>query len=121
MHEVLVPKNGVVSDLLEGLQKKANIDDETMQNVRVYEVYSGKIYRELNDNSSMAGVTDFVTLYAEKIPEEELTMQEGEFQINAFNFDRDPQKAYGCPFKFVVKPVCSLGPANRSFGALVDI
>ncbi|WEW56134.1 ubiquitin-specific protease ubp15 [Emydomyces testavorans] len=103
-HDILVAKNGVVSDLLAGLQKKANIDDETMQNVRLYEVYSGSVYRILNDNYSVAGITDFVTLCAERIPEEELNMQEGEFKINAFNFDKEPQKAYGCPFRFVVKP-----------------
>ncbi|EER27674.1 Ubiquitin carboxyl-terminal hydrolase family protein [Coccidioides posadasii C735 delta SOWgp] len=104
IHEVLVAKNGVVSDVIESLQKKANIDDETIRNVRLYEAYSGKIYKELYDTYSVAGITDYVTVFAERIPEDELNMQEGEFRINAFNFDKEPQKAYGCPFKFVVKP-----------------
>ncbi|EEP79053.1 conserved hypothetical protein [Uncinocarpus reesii 1704] len=103
-YEILIAKNGVASDLLAGLQKKANIDEETMRHVRLYEAYSGKFYRELNDSYSVAGITGYVSLYAEKIPDEELNMQEGESRINAFNFDRDPQKPYGCPFKFVVKP-----------------
>ncbi|KAL1970798.1 hypothetical protein VTN77DRAFT_2632 [Rasamsonia byssochlamydoides] len=101
--EVLVPRTGTVGDLLAGLQKKANLDDDTIQDVRVYEAHSGKIYKELSSNFNIAGVNEFVTLYAEKIPEEEATMQEGDRVINAFNFDREPSKPHGIPFKFVVK------------------
>ncbi|KAL1956846.1 hypothetical protein VTO42DRAFT_6796 [Malbranchea cinnamomea] len=103
-YEILVAKNGNISDLLSGFQKKANLDDEAMRHIRVYEAYNGKFYKELHDNYSVAGVTDFVTLYAEQIPEEELQMAEGEFKVNAFNFDREPSKPHGVPFKFVVKP-----------------
>ncbi|KAL2010554.1 hypothetical protein VTN00DRAFT_6361 [Thermoascus crustaceus] len=102
--EVLVARNGNISDLLAGLQKKANIDEETIRDVRVYEAHSGKIYKELSENFSIAGINEFVTLYAEKVPEEEVNMQEGERTINAFNFDREPNKPHGVPFKFVVKP-----------------
>lgn len=106
--DVLVARNGNISDLLAGLQKKANIAEETIRDVRVYEAHSGKIYKELSENFSIAGVNEFVTLYAEKAPEEEVNMQEGERTINAFNFDREPNKPHGVPFKFVVKPVSTL-------------
>jgi len=108
----LVPRNGTISDLLAGLQKKANLDEETIRDVRVYEAHSGKIYKELSDNFSIAGVNEFVTLYAEKVPEEEVNMQEGERTINAFNFDREPNRPHGVPFKFVVKPVSKLKKLN---------
>lgn len=104
-----MPRTGTIADLLAALQKKANIDDETMQDVRVYEAHSGKIYKDLSDTFNIAGVNEFVTLYAEKVPEEEANLQEGERVINAFNFDREPNKPHGVPFKFVVKPVSSLG------------
>ncbi|KAI1943689.1 ubiquitin-specific protease ubp15 [Ophidiomyces ophidiicola] len=103
-YDILVPKNGVVLDLLAGLQKKANLSDEIMPDVRVFEVHSGKIFKELDDNFSVAGIMDYVTLCAEPIPQEELHMEEGEFKMNAFNFDKELQKSYGFPFKFVVKP-----------------
>lgn len=103
-YDVLVAKNGNVADLLDGLQKKAKIDDETMEEVRVYEAYNNKIYKELNDNYSVASITEYVTLFAERIPKDELNMEEGDFKINAYNFDREPQKPYGIPFTFVVKP-----------------
>ncbi|TQB70857.1 hypothetical protein MPDQ_008023 [Monascus purpureus] len=102
--EVLVSRSGTIADLLVGLQKKANLDDDTIRHVRVFEAHSGKIYKELRDDFSITGLNEFVTLYAEKIPQEELNMSEGERLINAFNFDREPGKPHGVPFKFVVKP-----------------
>lgn len=77
-----------------------------MQNIRVFEGHSGKLYKELEDTYGVVSITDFVTLYAEPIPEEEQNMDEEDFRINAFNFDKEPSKSYGIPFKFVVKPVC---------------
>jgi ubiquitin carboxyl-terminal hydrolase 7 len=100
-----VPRNGTIGDLLAGLQKKANLDEATIQDIRVYEAHTGKIYKELNPGFNIAGVNEFVSLYAEKIPDEELSMADGERIINAFNFDREPNKPHGVPFKFVVKPV----------------
>lgn len=98
-------RNGIVSDVLAGLQKKANLDDDTIRRVRLFESHSGKVYKELKEDFSVTGINEFVTLYAEKIPDEELNMEEGERLINAFNFDREPSKPHGVPFRFVVKPV----------------
>lgn len=103
---MLVAKHGIISDLVAGLQKRANLDDETTQHIRVYEVHGGKIHKEVNDNYSVAGINEYVTLYAERMPEEEANMGEGERTIYAFNFDKEPSKPHGVPFKFVVKPVC---------------
>jgi ubiquitin carboxyl-terminal hydrolase 7 len=100
-----VARNGNISDLLLGLQKRAGLDDETVQDVRIFEAYSGKVYKELNEKYSVAGITEFVEIYAERIPAEELNMQEGDFKINAFNFDREPSKTHGIPFKFVARAV----------------
>ncbi|PGH27122.1 hypothetical protein AJ80_01078 [Polytolypa hystricis UAMH7299] len=104
MYEVLVAKNGHVSDLLLALQKKAKFEDETMQNLHVFEAYGGKIYKELPENFSVAGIADYVSLYVEPLAEEERNMEEGEYRINAYNFDKEPNKPHGIPFKFVVKP-----------------
>ncbi|OJJ48937.1 hypothetical protein ASPZODRAFT_129272 [Penicilliopsis zonata CBS 506.65] len=104
MFEVLVPRNGTISDLNAALQKKANLDDETVRYLRVYEVHSGKIYKELTDDFNVAGINEFVTLYAERVPEEEVNLEEGDRVISAFNFDKEPAKPHGVPFKFVIKP-----------------
>lgn len=101
--EVLVPRDGTIADVIAGVQKKANLEDNA--DIRVYESHGGKIYREFQPDSKIAGINEFVTLYAEKYPEEELSMQEGERTINVFNFDRDVSRPHGVPFKFVMKPV----------------
>ncbi|CAL00824.1 uncharacterized protein An09g05480 [Aspergillus niger] len=102
--EVLVPRDGTIADLVAGLQKKANLDDETIRETRVYETHGGKIYREFQADSKIAGINEFVSLYAERVPEEEANMQDGERTINAFNFDREVNRPHGVPFKFVMKP-----------------
>ncbi|RAL09179.1 ubiquitin-specific protease UBP15 [Aspergillus homomorphus CBS 101889] len=100
--EVLVPRDGTIADVIAGVQKKANLEDDG--DIRVYETHGGKIYREFQPDSKIAGINEFVTLYAEKYPEEELNMQEGERTLNAFNFDREVSRPHGVPFKFVMKP-----------------
>ncbi|KAM5441568.1 ubiquitin-specific protease ubp15 [Microsporum ferrugineum] len=103
-YELLVPKQGNVADILQGLQQKAGLDDETMHNVRVFEAHYSKMQKELTDKFAVAGIMDTISLYAEPIPEDERNMKECDFRINAFNFDKEPNKEHGIPFKFVVKP-----------------
>lgn len=104
----MVAKNGNIADVIPILQKKANLDDETADNIRIFEVHSSKVYKELKETYSVAGINDYVTLYAEKIPEEELEVTEEDSAIYAFHFNKEPTKAHGVPFRFVLKPVCVL-------------
>lgn len=76
-----------------------------MQAIRIYEGQNGKLHKELRHDLTITSLNEYVSLYAEKIPEEELNMQADERLITAFNFDREPTKSHGIPFKFVVKPV----------------
>lgn len=93
----------MIGDLLPALQKKANLDDATMQNLRIYEAHGGKVYKELGDDFNVTGVNEFVVLYAEKIPDEELNAPDGTPSIYAFHYDKEPSKPHGVPFKFVLK------------------
>ncbi|KAL3462575.1 hypothetical protein BJX64DRAFT_258975 [Aspergillus heterothallicus] len=103
--EVLVPREGTISDILTGLQKKASIDDESIRTVRVYEAHNHRISRELQlDSKITSSYHDYVTMYAEKVPEEELNLDAGSRTINAFNFEKEASRTHGVPFKFVMKP-----------------
>ncbi|KAI4209489.1 MAG: hypothetical protein LQ351_007566 [Letrouitia transgressa] len=102
--DVLVPKNGFIEDLISGLQKKANMQDEVARYVRIFEVHGSKIIRELGHDYSVASISEFTNLYAEVIPEEERTLGVNESVITAFQFDREPSKVHGLPFKFVARP-----------------
>ena len=87
------------------MQKKANIDDETIQSVRIYEAHGGKVYKELREDYPVTNMNDFITLYAETIPDEEQNAEEGDAAMYCFHFDKEATKSHGVPFKFLVKPV----------------
>ncbi len=85
-----------------------NLDPEIIKHVRVYEAHGGKVYKELHDEYGVVGINEFVVLYAEKIPEEELHAEADDKAIYAFQFDKEPNKPHGVPFKFVYKQVREL-------------
>jgi ubiquitin carboxyl-terminal hydrolase 7 len=101
---VLVAKNGMIADLIAGVAKKLTLDTNQAQNIRIIEVHSGKIHKELIDDFNVTGINEFTTLYAEKIPEEELAASDDDRFIYCYHFDKEPNKPHGVPFKFLLKP-----------------
>jgi len=103
LFEVLVPKNGNVDDLITALVKKAQLDDEgTAGAIRIYEVHGSKVHKELPREHTVAGITDFVQLVAERVPQEDIEGAATEY-IYAFHFQNEPSKAHGIPFRFHIK------------------
>lgn len=105
--DLLVAKNGTVKDLVPILQKKANLRDEDTQIIRFFEAHNNKFYKELPEDFAVLSITDFVTLFAELVPEEERNADQGYQSIYGFHFDKEPSKPHGVPFKFIIKPVSS--------------
>ena len=103
--DILVPKSGIVKDLIISLQKKAHLDDEIAQNIRIYEIYNGKVNREYKDEHALTQITEYSTLIAEIIPEEERDAEDIDASILCFHFDKEPAKTHGVPFKLIIKPV----------------
>jgi ubiquitin carboxyl-terminal hydrolase 7 len=101
---VLVPRNGIVDDLIAGTARKLGLDGAAAKNLRVFEVQGGKYTRELLPDLNVNSVTEFTVLYVERMPEEELNATEDERFVYCFHFDKEPSKPHGIPFKFVVKP-----------------
>jgi ubiquitin carboxyl-terminal hydrolase 7 len=102
--EVLVPKNGMIADLVTGISRKLQLEEPAARLIRVFEVHSGKINKELLEDFNVVGVNEFTTLYAEKTPEEELSASEEDRFIYCYHFDKEPNKPHGVPFKFLLKP-----------------
>ena len=71
----------------------------------MYEAHGSKVYKELPEDYNVAGINEFIILYAEVIPEEERNAVNDDRAIYCFHFDKEPNKVHGTPFKFVVKPV----------------
>ena len=103
---MLVPKNATVQDVITGLQRKANLDDATVNRLRLYEVHNSKIHKLVKPDAAVVNLSDYCSLYAERIPDEEDEFKdtdEDNVQIAAFHFDRDTSKTHFVPFVFWVK------------------
>ncbi|KAG9236553.1 ubiquitin carboxyl-terminal hydrolase-like protein [Amylocarpus encephaloides] len=107
-YDVLVPKTGIVEDLVQGLIKKAQLEDEaTGGPIRLYELHGNKIFNEPPRNHGVVGITDYVQLVAERVPEEDLNSPSNEL-IQAFHFQSETIKTHGIPFKFRIKQVSGI-------------
>jgi ubiquitin carboxyl-terminal hydrolase 7 len=108
-YEVLVPKNGTVTDIIAALRRKMaaeHITDEMAARVRVYETHACKIFRECPITYPVANLNEFVQLYAEPTPPGELKGEydeDNEYLVPASHFDKEISKAHGVPFLFLVK------------------
>lgn len=101
----MVPKNGNVGDLVTGLVRKAHLDEESSKGpIRVYETHNNRVYKELPREHGVIGITDYVSLFAERIPEEEINADPRDF-ISVFHFHGEPNKPHGIPFRFLIKQV----------------
>lgn len=108
--DILAPKNGIVEDLISPLQRKLNLSGEAAGKLRFYESHGYKISKHLSTNSILASISDYSTLFAELMPEDEDRADDNDRAIDAFHFDKEISKPHGVPFKFVVKPVSA--PSN---------
>lgn len=109
--EVLVPKSGTASDIVAGLIKKGQLEDEaTAGPIRLFETHSNRIHRELSRASPISNITDYVQLVAERCPQDEIDANPNDF-IYAFHFHHEPSKSHGIPFKFrVIEVSIRVGP-----------
>jgi ubiquitin carboxyl-terminal hydrolase 7 len=107
VYELLVPKTGTIEDLAKELQRKANLSDEVMQDVKLYTCQSNKITKELLPEMPVSTILDYASTqtFAERAPKEDLEPEEGDRLIWAYHFDKEPTKPHGIPFKFYLKPV----------------
>lgn len=99
-YTLMIPRTAQVSDLLEALQKKANISDEIMKRVRVYEAHNNKFYKALQPDFQIMGIGEYFHLYAAAFPEDESSKK-----LSVFHFDKEVAKAHGIPFQFSLKEV----------------
>lgn len=100
----MVPRAGFVEDLVLGIARKLNLNEQQTRNLRILEAQGGKIARELPQDVAVNSISEFTVLFAEIIPDEELEAPDDDRFVYAFHFDKEPNKPHGVPFKFIVKP-----------------
>ena len=104
-YEILVPKQATFAEVREQLQKRAELPNEIMGQIRFYEAHSGKVYKVLPLSHSVVALNEFLTIYAERVPEEEqqLDVEKGDRPLWCFHFEKEPNKHHSIPFIFIVK------------------
>lgn len=112
----MVPKNGTVEDLINALIKKAQLEDEAKAGpIQIYEIHGNKIHRELARDYQVISITDYSTMIAERVPEENLPDEADGHLIQCFHFQGEPNKAHGIPFRFRLIPVRSFSFGVRFY------
>ncbi len=101
----MVPKSGFVKDVTVALEKKLGLPEGSSERIRVYEVQNSRIAKVLAPKYPVASISEYMPLYAEMIPGEEIEAGEKARTIDAFHYNRDTSRAHGVPFKFLVVPV----------------
>jgi ubiquitin carboxyl-terminal hydrolase 7 len=104
-YDILVPKQATFAEVREQLIKRAQLPNEIAGQIRFYEVHSGKVYKVLPLSHNVVAHNEFMTIYAERVPEEEqqLDVEKGDRPLWCFHFEKEPSKHHSIPFIFVVK------------------
>lgn len=103
LYELLVKKTGTVADLIYHLVQKANIPEELVQRIRVFETHGHRNSKDLSPQSAVVNLSDYGTLCADLRAEEELNPEEGDRIGHGFNYDREQTKGHSYPFSFLIK------------------
>lgn len=104
-YDLLVPKQAPFSEVLSTLAKKASLPEDIIDQVRFYEAHSCKIYKTLPLTHSVIALNEFMSIYSEKIPDEEKEMdkEKGDRLVYCMHFEKEPSKTHGVPFIFLLK------------------
>ncbi|KAF2663246.1 cysteine proteinase [Microthyrium microscopicum] len=103
LYELLVKKQGSVADLIDLLALKAGISEELKPRIRLFEVHGYRHQKDLPPAGAVINLNDYATIYADLRGEDELQLDDKEFVAQAFSFEKEPNKAHGFPFSFVVR------------------
>ena len=103
--DLLIHKQSQFTEVLSTLQKRLSLPDEILDQIRFYEAHGNKVYKLLPPSHSIIALNEFMTVYGERIPEEEaeLDKETGDRLIYCFQFEKDPSKNHGVPFIFLMK------------------
>ncbi|KAK4501262.1 hypothetical protein PRZ48_007069 [Zasmidium cellare] len=103
--DILVHKQAQFDAVLDGLKQQLQLPDEILDQIRFYEVHSYKVYKVLPQTHGVIALNEFMSVYAEKIPDEEkeLDKEKGDRLLYCFHFEKEPSKSHGVPFIFLMK------------------
>ncbi|KAL8483441.1 hypothetical protein ACS0TY_026223 [Phlomoides rotata] len=108
VHNIRVPKDSTVSDLLDDLRLKAQLSHPDAE-LRMLEVFSHRIYKIFPSSEKIDSINDsYLTLRAEEIPEEEKNLGPHGCLIHVYHFMNEENQNqmkiqhFGEPFLLVI-------------------
>ncbi|CAB4475286.1 unnamed protein product [Rhizophagus irregularis] len=100
--DIRLQKDATVNEIIEEILKRVTLSSPDNK-IRLYEVMNHKIQNEYNETELIGRIQEFMTLYAEEIPQDELLANSHDQIIQVYHFTKDPIQTHGIPFKFVIK------------------
>lgn len=113
---LMIPKSAQVADLLDELQRKANISDEVMNKVQIYEASMHRFSKQLSPELQITALGEYSQIYAMPVPEIDAPRR-----ISVYHFDKDHTKAHGIPFQFALKEGEPFSETKQRFSDLTKI
>ncbi|GAA5900428.1 uncharacterized protein JCM6883_002840 [Sporobolomyces salmoneus] len=105
VHSFLLPKNTNMHDVAqEFLRKevKLNAAAGTGQ-IRIFELSSGRSQKFFGGNEVVRDISESTELFAEEVLIEEEESRDNERIVQVYHFNKDPSRAHGVPFKFILR------------------
>lgn len=100
--DILVPKNGTIEDVINGLIKKAQLPSEAEAgNIRIFESSNHRFYRDMSREYPVISINEYTNLLAESVLPEEADATDKDY-INCFHFQNEATRAHGIPFRFLM-------------------
>jgi ubiquitin carboxyl-terminal hydrolase 7 len=109
MHSFLISRTSLVNDLCNELAECVKLTPNGTNKIRVFQISKdGKCQEEYIGDAVIGDIPDNAELFAEGVSQEELdalSVPERAKIIMVYHFYREPSRAYGVPFRFVLRPV----------------
>jgi len=106
--DMFVPKHGTIDTLVETMMRKLELADEQEAGpIRVFEATQNRFFRELSRDWPVVNINEYSTMYAERVPSDEVGMEPNQF-IQCFNYSTEPSRSHGVPFRLMLKEVCGI-------------
>lgn len=101
--EILVPKNGNVEDAINLLAAKLQLSANITNQIRMYETHNNKFYKYYDSTHPVVSIQDFMNIYAEIVTDADLRQSESDREVSVMHFQREPSRAHGIPFRFILR------------------
>lgn len=105
-HSFLLPKNTTMHDVAQDwLRKEVKLQPNGSGLIRIFEIVRGCSQKTFTGSEAVRDIPDTTELFAEEVPIDEAEAGESERVVPVYHYNKEPTRAHGIPFRFVLLPV----------------